>query len=411
MEPLRVEHEKHSDNLIDDSEIEGRFDDSSDVGYQRKSAPNSDSDAKQSYLEGAFATSITLFDHLSEQLHLLNLSTNEIEIGETIISSLDLDGYFKADVKDLAEYLNTDEKSVLKLLKMIQSFEPPGIAARDLAETLLIQIEQQVDAPEIAKEIIRNYLSYLELKKYKEIAQKLSVTTEDVRKAAKYIANLEPYPARSFDINSVKFVIPDVKVEKTDDGFIIIINDDFIPKLNLNTKYRNLIDKDKLENDAKKFLDEKYSEAKLLLFGIKKRRSTVLEVVEKIVDIQKDFFEKGPRYLHPLTLKDVAEKINMHESTVSRVTSDKYVETPWGIYELKYFFSSGIRKTTGEYKSSRSIKEIIKQIIENESNDKTLSDQKIVDILSNQGIKIARRTVAKYRKSLKILPSYSRKDK
>lgn len=395
---------------FDASTSEHFFEDSSDFGYLKKSSVKSDENSKQQFLENAFAVETTLYEHLVSQLRLISISDIKFHICEIIISSLNDDGYFKVSVEEVAHSVPCSVEDVLSSLQIIQTLEPPGVGGRNLQEVLLVQIEQLDIKNKLAEEIIKNYLKLLEKGKYKELTSKLETTTNEIKKAIKYISKLEPIPARQFDKNKTKFIVPDISVEKIDDGFSVSINDHFFPNLKLNNSYKEILRHEKLDHQAKEFFNHKYSEAKLLIFSLEKRKSTISKVVEQLINHQRDFFKKGPQYLKPLVLKDIAEKIDMHESTISRVTANKYMDTPWGIFNLKYFFSSGIRKSSGEMKSSRSIKEIIKKIIVNEQSNKVLSDEKIVKVLSNQGIKIARRTVAKYRKSLKILPSFRRKE-
>ncbi len=426
VKPLELEHEKKisKKNENEKEEIESYFADSSDYGYYNNSSKQSNynygaSDSKQAFLEGAVSMNSTFYEDLVNQLRLMNISDKEFLIGEAIISSLDEDGYFKISFGEIAKSLNVKSEDVNNVLKIVQKLEPAGVGARSLQESLLIQIDRQTEEHPVAKEMVIKYLdNLLQQHRYKEIASKLrsakfDVTEEDVIKEARFISTLEPYPARNYEKRGVKYIIPDVTVRKTDEGsFSIQINDDYLPKLGINRQYKKLLSKNKkdVNEKTKEFLDNKYSEAKLLISSIAKRRSTISKVVEKIVDSQMDFFEKGPQYLKPLTLKDIAEKIEMHESTISRVTTDKYMDTPWGIVDFKYFFSSGLKGVSK--KSSTSIKELIKEIIENESSTtgKALTDTKIMEILSNRGINIARRTVAKYRKALKIMPSYYRKN-
>lgn len=419
--PLEIDHEKKLSNNDNEELMESYFADSSDIGYYNSYSKtynnnaNSDVDAKQAFLEGAIAKSTSFYEDLINQLRLMNINDKEFLTGEAIIYSLDEDGYFKVPFEDIARDLNVSIEDVNKSLSIVQKLEPTGVGARDLQECLLIQINQHKEEHAIAKEIIIKFLdNLLQQHKYKEIASKLSsrnlkIKEEDVINAAKFISRLEPYPARNYENAKVKFIIPDVLVKKLDDSFQIIINDEYIPKIGINKYYKKLMAKNKqnINKNAKTFLNNKYSEAKLLVSSLYKRRFTIFKVVEKIVEAQIEFFEKGSQYLKPLTLKDIADKIDMHESTISRVTTDKYMDTPWGIYGFKFFFSSGLKGKNN--KASRSIKELIKEIIANEPDTTALTDNKIVSILSNRGIEIARRTVAKYRKSLKIMPSYYRK--
>lgn len=425
VKPLELDHEKKV-NKRDEKEreeIESYFADSSDYGSYSNNNTKSNytsgsSDSKQAFLEGAVSMNSTFYEELVSQLRLMNISDKEFLIGEAIISSLDEEGYFKVSFGEIAKSLDVKSEDVKNVLKIVQQLEPAGVGARSLQESLLIQIDRQNEEHPVAKEMIIKFLdNLLQQHRYKDIASRLraskfDVTEEDIIKEARFISTLEPYPARNYQTKGVKYIIPDVTVRKSEEGnFSIQINDDYLPKLGINKYYRKLLSKSKkdVNQKTKEFLDNKYSEAKLLISSIVKRRSTISKVVEKIVDYQMEFFEKGPQYLKPLTLKDIADKIEMHESTISRVTTDKYMDTPWGIVDFKYFFSSGLKGVSK--KSSTSIKELIKEIIENESSTgKALTDTKIMEILSNRGIKIARRTVAKYRKALKIMPSYYRKD-
>ncbi len=396
---------------IENQSEDNFFEDSSDSGFMKKSTLKSDENSKQQFLENAFAVETTIYEHLISQLRLLDISDQEFYVGEIIISSLDENGYLFIPVEDIAASCKCPVEDVTYTLSLIHSLDPPGIGGRNLRETLLIQINQLENKNALAEKMVENDLQLLEKARFKQIASNYQVAIEEVKKAARFISQLEPIPARQFDSEKIRYVIPDIFVKKVEDGYSVSINDNYIPDLTINKTYKEILQKEKVSEQAQDFFNKKYSEAKLLLFSLEKRKSTIARVVEQIIDHQKEFFEKGPQYLNPLILRDIAEKIGMHESTVSRVTTNKYMETPWGIFSLKYFFSSGIRKNTGEMKSSRSIKEIIKEIIENEQSDKALSDDKIVKILSNRGIKIARRTVAKYRKSLKILSSFQRKEK
>ncbi len=406
----RLDDNSRREDAGSDSNIEEIFEDSSDFGYMKKSYDGSDANSKQLFLENAVAVPMSLYDHLLKQLSLLEVEDETYRLAEAIISSVDADGYFKIPLEEFALSVNAKEASVLKALQLVQSFEPHGIAARNLQECLLIQISNLNEPNKLVEIIIRDHFKLLEKKKYRELASRLNITENDLKECLKVISNLEPIPARQFDTKKIKYIVPDIIVQKVDGGFSIAVNDDYIPPLKINKFYRKVLKTEKMANEVKTFLSTKYNDARLLILSINKRKSTIYLVMEKILEMQQDFFHFGPHHLKPLTLNDVAEEVGMHMSTISRVTRDKYVDTPWGIFELKYFFSNSIKKEGGGIKAAQSVKEIIKQIIENEGGNKKLSDQKIADILSNQGITIARRTVAKYRRKLKILSSYDRKD-
>jgi RNA polymerase sigma-54 factor len=352
----------------------------------------------------------TLDDHLNWQLMLYGLSEEEIKIGHAIIGNLNRDGYLCSDIEEIAQTRNCDLELVEGVLDVLQSFDPPGICARDLCETLLIQVKQLGINNHIVTQIIKYHLKNLENRNSKKIAKALKISVEDVRKAVKIIQYLEPKPGRKFTTDEPAYITPDIYVYKTEDGFKIVMNDDGLPKLKINQFYRSAVANGrKISKDAKNYLNEKMQSASWLIKSIHQRQKTIYLVMESILKFQNEFFEKGIAYLKPLILKDIAEDIEMHESTISRVTTNKYAYTPQGLFELKYFFNSSIARTGGESMASASVKERIRLMIEAEDPVKPLSDEKIAGILKSSKIQIARRTVAKYRKVLNILPSNKRK--
>jgi RNA polymerase sigma-54 factor len=352
----------------------------------------------------------TLEDHLKWQLMLHGLSEKEEKVGHMIIGNLNRDGYLCSDVEEIAAASGSDVKLVENTLSVLQTFDPPGVCARDLCETLLIQVKQLgIDNP-IIIEIIKNHLKNLENRNSKKIAKALKISVEDVRAAVKIIQYLEPKPGRKFSTDEPAYITPDIYVYKQGDDFKIVMNDDGLPKLKINQFYKNAIASGKkISKDAKNYLNEKMQSASWLIKSIHQRQKTIYLVMESILKFQREFFEKGIAYLKPLILKDIAEDIEMHESTISRVTTNKYAYTPQGLFELKYFFNSSIERTGGESMASASVREKIRLLIEKEDPESPLSDEKIANILQEANIRIARRTVAKYRKVLNILPSNKRK--
>ncbi|CCK80362.1 RNA polymerase factor sigma-54 [Desulfobacula toluolica] len=352
----------------------------------------------------------TLQAHLQWQLMLHGLSEEKEKIGHMIIGNLNRDGYLCSDIEEIAETSGVEIEVVEDLLSVLQTFDPPGICARNLRETLLIQVHQLgIDNP-IITEIINNHLKNLENRNSKKIAKALKISLDDVRAAVKIIQYLEPKPGRKFSTEEPAYITPDIYVYKHEDGFKIVMNDDGLPKLKINRFYKNAIaNGHKISKDTKNYLNEKMQSASWLIKSIHQRQKTIYLVMESILKFQNEFFEKGIAYLKPLILKDIAEDIEMHESTISRVTTNKYAYTPQGLFELKYFFNSSIERTGGESMASASVKERIRLLIENENPESTLSDEKIASILQSSNIQIARRTVAKYRKVLNILPSNKRK--
>jgi RNA polymerase sigma-54 factor len=352
----------------------------------------------------------TLEDHLKWQLMLAGLTDAEERLGHVIIGNLNRDGYLCSSVDEIAISAEAEIETVEKVLGVLQSFDPPGICARDLCETLLIQVKQLGIENHVITEIITHHLKNLENRNSKKIAKALRISTDDVRAAVKIIQYLEPKPGRKFTTDEPTYIIPDIYVYKEEDGFKIVMNDDGLPKLRISRFYRNAIaDGRKISKETKTYLNEKMQSASWLIKSIHQRQKTIYLVMESIIKFQREFFEKGIAYLRPLILKDIAEDIEMHESTISRVTTNKYAYTPQGLFELKYFFNSSIARTGGLSMASASVKDKIRLLIENEDPTAPLSDDRIAAILQKADIEIARRTVAKYRKVLNILPSNKRK--
>ncbi len=363
-----------------------------------------------------------LVDHLVWQLRLSHFSPDEEQAAMLIIGNLDGDGYFKmphveGEAEDGAArdpLVRVAFESGMGLefcegvLKKVQMLDPLGVAARDLRECLLIQVRQlNADTPEIVA-IIERHLKHLESKNYAAIAKDLKISIEEVVKAVKVISHLEPKPGRAFTAEEPQYITPDVYVHKMGDKYVTVLNDDGLSKLRISGMYRAAL-KNGQAGKAKEYIQDKLRSAVWLIRSIHQRQRTIYKVTESIVKFQKDFLDKGIAHLKPLILRDVAEDIGMHESTVSRVTTNKYVHTPQGIYELKFFFNSAINKTGGDEIASEAVKNHIKQIVAAEDPKRPHSDQKIVEILKGQNIEIARRTVAKYREVLGILPSSKRK--
>ncbi|HSL61813.1 MAG TPA: RNA polymerase factor sigma-54 [Desulfotignum sp.] len=352
----------------------------------------------------------TLESHLKWQLMLHGLDKEDEKIGHMIIDNLNSDGYLCADVAEIAQTAGTGPDRVEKVLSVLQTLDPPGVCARDLCETLLIQVRQLGIDNAVLTQIIKHHLKNLENRNSRKIAKALHISVEDVRAAVRILQFLEPKPGRKFSNEEPAYIIPDIYVYKVADGFKIVMNDDGLPKLRINRFYKNAISEGrKISKETKAYLNEKMQSASWLIKSIHQRQKTIYLVMESIIKFQYEFFEKGIAFLRPLILKDIAEDIQMHESTISRVTTNKYAYTPQGLFELKYFFNSSIERTGGESLASASVKERIRLLIEKEDPNDPLSDDRIAGILQESDIQIARRTVAKYRKVLNILPSNKRK--
>ncbi len=352
----------------------------------------------------------TFYDHLLSQFRIITTDPVLTRIGEYLIGSLDDSGFLTLPVDEIAKDLGVEPARVEEALAIIQGLEPAGVGARDLRECLMIQIRAKGLTGTLVERIVSEQFEDLVQRRSLEIARKLKVSPAEVQEATEILGKLDPKPGHAISIADARYVTPDLVVDRVDEEFVVFLNDRNIPRLRINRAYNRVLSNgkggDKQERD---FIKEKLDSAKWLIRTIEQRRRTMVKVMECIVRSQWDFFEKGARFLKPLTLQQVAEQIGMHESTVSRVTTNKYVQTPHGVYELKYFFSSGLRSDTGDDVSSKNVKMRIAELVRAEDSGHPLSDQKIVEILQRDGLNIARRTVAKYREQLQILPARMRK--
>lgn len=358
-------------------------------------------------LESTLSRKPSLFDHLVWQLKMSSLTQAEEQIGMLIIGNLDSDGYLKEiTIDEIAKEYNTTVEHVERVLHRLQEFDPVGVAARGLQESLMIQAIHAGEDDEIVTRIIQEHMGNLERKNYQAIARDLKQPLEEIYEAVKVISSFHPKPGRLYSEEDPVYITPDVYVYKVGDKYFVVPNDDGLPKLKISSFYRTALSG---SPQAREYIQDKLRSAQWLIRSIQQRQRTIVKVTESIVKFQRDFFDKGINFLKPLILRDVAEDISMHESTISRVTTNKYVHTPQGIFELKFFFNSGINRTDGDEIASESVKNKIKEIIDSEEPKHPHSDQKIVELLRDQGIDIARRTVAKYREQLGILSSSKRK--
>ena len=352
----------------------------------------------------------SLQDHLLWQLMMTGPSDLEKEIGSLIVGNLTADGYLDVSVDEIAGLVTTSPETVEQVLGLMQRFDPLGICARNLPESLLIQARHLGLENSLVEDIISHHLTNLENRNITAICRALGADRQQVLRAVKIIQGLEPKPGRLYSDEPPRHITPDVHVYKYDDEFVILLNDNGLPRLRINALYRRCLrGADQVSGKEKEYIREKLRSATWLIRSVYQRKKTIYRVMESILRFQRDFFEKGVGHLKPMVLRDVAEDIEMHESTISRVTTNKYAYTPQGIFELKYFFNSPINRFHGEAIASASVKDKIKHIIESENPKKPYSDKKICEILENDNINIARRTVAKYRELLNILPSSKRK--
>jgi RNA polymerase sigma-54 factor len=350
-------------------------------------------------------------DQLMGQLRISTDDPTSLMIGDYAIGSLDESGYLTCSLEEIANTFGVPLEEVDRVLELIQTFDPPGVGARNLQECLLLQLRFRGQDDSLAARIIRDHFDEFKQKKYVEIARKLKVSVQEIQEQCKVIATLDPKPGLEVVVEDPKYVIPDLVVETVDGKYVVYLNDRNVPRLRVSQHYHDELLREVRngDNEAREFINARLKSAKWLIQTIEQRRRTMVKVMECIVRKQREFFDKGTAFLRPLTLQQVASEIGMHESTVSRVTTNKYVQTPRGVFELKFFFSSSLGTQDGGEVSAKSAKDQIRRIIEAESARTPLSDQKIADMLKKDGLNIARRTVAKYREQLNILPARMRK--
>jgi len=354
-----------------------------------------------------------LQSHLQWQLSFADMSNKLEEACLFVIGNLNQNGFLELTIEDMTRETDCDEESARRAISIIQEMDPPGVAATDVTESLLLQLKRLHLENSLAAEIIKDHLHSLELKNYGDIAKACKRPTKEILAAIKIITGLNPFPGEQYAERDVQYIIPDVFVHKVGDEYLIVLNDEGLPRLKVSSDYEQIVAGDtKASTETKVYIKEKLRDAVWLIKSMQQRQRTIYKVVDSLLRFQKDFFEKGVQHLKPLVLRDVAEDIEMHESTVSRVTTNKYMHTPQGIFELKYFFSTAIHQQNGESLSAESIRQRIKTMIKNENPEKPLTDNAISMILDQESIKVARRTVAKYREQLGILPvKYRRKPK
>ena len=439
VEEQTVEQEKDKEKEDDEIDWEEILLNGFETGGRREEYED------REYYEPVSVDTKDLGDHLHDQLTLLRLSERELLLGEEVIGNVTDEGYLACPLPEIVSSLNNfmadsgewagvapysmDEGEAMLLT--VQSFDPPGIAARDLRECILLQLRDQA-AQEIIHEtgegeppleevrlrlegnlafrIVDRFFEQLINHRWSEISKELSITPRDVQNAADEVAKLDPKPGLKYASGGDNYIIPDLIVEKIEGEYLVFLNDTSLPRLKLSRTYRDIAkDKKKFQGENKEFISNKLNSANWMIQAIEQRRQTMLKVMNFIVDRQRDFFDKGVQYLKPLTLREVAEVIDMHESTVSRVTNEKFVQTPRGVFPLKFFFSSGLSTDSGEDVSARGIKAQIEKLVSDEDPAHPLTDQAIVNILKQNGVQIARRTVAKYRDQLGVLSARMRK--
>ena len=394
-------------------------------------APREEHEEREFY-EPVTVDTRDLADHLREQIHLLDLTPRQLLLADEFVGNINEDGYLATSLDEIRRGINDvvrnhaeeagadpdadeelplyTEEEVLEMLSTIQALDPPGVAARDLRECLMLQLRDAGLEQSVPFRLVRDCFDELISHRWSEISKRFGISATDVQAAADDIAKLDPKPGLRYSAESDNYIIPDLVVEKIDGEYRIFLNDGNLPRLKLSRAYQEIArDKKKFDGENKEFISTKLNSANWMIQAIEQRRQTMLKVMNYIVDRQREFFEKGVQYLKPLTLREVAEVISMHESTVSRVTNEKFVQTPRGVLPLKFFFSSGLSTTDGEDVSARGIKAQIEKLVAEEDPKNPLTDQAIVNILKQGGVNIARRTVAKYRDQLGVLSARMRK--
>jgi RNA polymerase sigma-54 factor len=398
-----------------------------DDGQDSGPPPRDMSEARE-YVEPVPVESKDLSDYLRDQMRLLDLSPRQQFLAEEFIGNIAEDGYLGATLEDIVHGVNQvlqahadeSEQEVTpplytlaeaeEMLRIIQKLDPPGVGARDLRESLLLQLEARGETDTLVYRLVREAFEDLKAHRWSDLGKRFGLDAAAVQKVADDLAKLDPKPGLQHSSANDAYIIPDLVVEKIAGEYKIFLNDSGLPRLRISKIYQDIArDKKKFQGENKDFINQRMNSAHWMIQAIEQRRQTMLKVMNFIVDRQREFFEKGVEYLRPLTLREVADVINMHESTVSRVTNEKYVQTPRGLLPLKFFFSSGLATTTGEDASARSIRAQIQKMVADEDPKNPLTDQQIVEMFAQRGVRIARRTVAKYRDQLSILPARMRK--
>ena len=392
----------------DDADYEYFFGDYLDDGYR----PRTPQEVKElPPIENTLSTAASLSDHLLWQLSLQTSEEKLREIGSAIVGNLDDDGYLVASVEEIAAMGDWPVAEVERALQHVQTFDPIGVAARDLQECLWLQIKHLGLEGTPTEKVVTEHLRLLQNHQVPEIARRLGMSIDDLKEHIEIIRNLDPKPGSRYNPTQSQYVIPDVYVMKVEDQYVAMLNEEGLPQLRISPTYRRLLDKSggEANDETRAYVKDKFRSALWLIKSVDQRQKTIHKVATSILNFQRDFLDHGIEYLRPLVLRDVANDIGMHESTVSRVVNNKYMHTPQGVFEMKFFFHSGISSSYGDSVSSVTIKQRIRKIIENEDPRKPLSDSKIVSILQKEGLMLARRTIAKYREELKIPTSNQRK--
>ena len=364
---------------------------------------------KRQFFFDSIAVQETLQQHLVAQLNQTTLEADDRKAAELIIGNIDDNGFLQSTPEEMALSSGVPKEDFEKMLALIQSFSPRGVGARDLRECLLIQLQREGKESSLEYRIVSEHMEDLGRRRFPEIARRMGISVEEVQSAADKIARLNPRPGQAFTAAPQNYVLPDATVEKVDGDYQVVLNNEQIPHLRISNLYKDIIAQGNNGAEVKDYIRDKIRSGKFLIRSIHQRQQTISNIAHQIVSRQRDFLEHGPSHLKPMTMAEIADAVGVHETTVSRAVSGKYMATPQGIFEMKYFFTSGYQTATGESMSNTSVKEAILDLVKHENGSAPLSDQQLVEILTERGIPIARRTVAKYRTELNILPSHMRR--
>ncbi len=368
-------------------------------------------DEKRKFMLDSISVAESLQDHLLSQLGVIVTDPGKEKIGITIIGNIDNNGYLRSSNEELVRAIGKSPEEIEEIIHLIQTFDPVGVGARDIEECLLIQLDRLGKVNTLESRIVTECLDLMGEHKYEQIADQLQAQAIDVKKAITFIATLDPKPGLMFSQEESQYVVPDVFLERRNSEYIITLNDDKIPHLYISSLYRTLMRKKDTPRETINYIKNKIKSGSWLIRNITQRQQTISKIATAIVDVQREFFDEGPSFLKPLTMQTVANTVNLHESTVSRAIANKYMQTPQGTFQIKYFFSSGVKTVSGESLSVNNVKDQITAMVKEESKQKPLSDQDIIARLAQQGIRMARRTVAKYRQEMNMPASSVRKQK
>jgi RNA polymerase sigma-54 factor len=418
-EPLEIEpggqteqEELKELDFKEEFEVLARLDDEWREYFQQDQVrrPHSrDDESRREFFLNSLSQTQSLQEHLQGQLSMSGLDDEQARLGEMLIGSINDDGYLTTPIEEMAASTGHSLVEIEEILKIIQEFDPIGVGARDLKECLLLQLDRLGKRHSPVATLVEDHLDDLGAKRFSEICRSMKISSSELQQLATIVATLEPRPGRRFSSETANYVLPEITIKKVNGEYVVILNDENMPHLRISRHYRELMRNPATTKEVKSYIRDKIRAGAFLIKSINQRQQTIYRIASEIVRIQTDFLDNGIRYLKPLTMAEIAEIIGVHETTVSRAIANKYMQTPRGVFELKYFFTPGYKTDEGQSISNKTIKDAILQLVANEPSSKPLSDQAIVRELKEQGIKVARRTIAKYRDELRILPSHLRK--